>query len=48
MASLKNMTPANITQLEAIFLALGAVEEGPPTMMEQRPNSIWQRLINWI
>lgn len=40
--------PANITQLEAIFLALGAVEEGPPTMMEQRPTSIWQRLINWI
>lgn len=41
--------PANITQLEAIFLALGAVEEGPPTMMEQRSSSsIWQRLINWI
>jgi peroxiredoxin len=42
--ALENYHPANISQLEAIFLALELVEESPPMLERPGSGSFWQRL----
>ena len=46
--SIDNYHPANISQLEAIFLALELVEESPPVLQRDDVDGLWQRALRWL